>query len=175
MLVFQYGSNLSSRRLNSRQRLGGAARVVGIARTRHPYQFCFPVWGGINDCAAAGILPGGERPVWGVVYDIPHHFVVRSETADHPTLDAIEDEGRDYWRGPVELLSADGKDFPENIQTYHPRQPRQDLVTQWHYVRHILEGAREHALPPDYQNHLVACMLDNNPNLKTQLNETATL
>lgn len=169
MLIFQYGSNLSSRRLNSRQRLRGDARVVGVARTLEPYRFGFPVWGGINNCAAAGILPGGNRPAWGVVYDIPDTLVVRGGEADRPTLDAIEDEGKDYDRGPVELVFHDGHEPNEIVHTYHPRAPREDLLTAWHYVAHIIEGAREHALPHDYQQYLLDCMLMNNPELGPRL------
>ena len=169
MLIFQYGSNLSSERLNSHQRLRGDARVISVARTVKPYHFCFPVWGGINGCAAAGILPGGDRPVWGVVYEIPHELVVRNSIIDRPTLDGIEDEGRDYDRGPVDLIFRDGQAPEEIVHTYHPRAPRDTLLTEWHYVAHILQGAREHGLPCDYQQYLLDCMLRNNSNLATRL------
>ncbi len=164
MLIFQYGSNLSSVRLNSEQRLGGAARVVGIACTEQPYRFRFPVWGGINGCAAAGILPGGEQPVWGVIYAIPEERVIHGG-GPGPTLDAIEDEGCDYRRGPIDLRLANGGRPDEEVHTYHPRDPREDLVTEWHYVRHILTGALEHELPRDYVRQIADRAIDNNPAL----------
>lgn len=170
MLIFQYGSNLSSERLNSEQRLGGAARVVGIAYTEQPFRFRFPVWGGINGCAAAGILPGGERPVWGVVYAIPEERVVHGGGPGR-TLDAIEDEGRDYRRGPIELRFADNTRPDGEVHTYHPHDPREDLVTEWHYVRHILDGAWEHRLPGDYIRHLGRRAIANNPDLARAVNK----
>lgn len=171
MLIFQYGSNLSSQRLNSEQRLGGAARVVGVAFTEQPWRFRFPVWGGINGCAAAGILPGGDRPVWGVIYEIPETRVAGTDKTGQRTLDAIEDEGRDYHRGPIELRLADGSRPGSEVHTYHPRDPREDLVTEWHYVRHILTGALEHGLPGDYIHQLGWRAIANNPDLESPVRE----
>lgn len=169
MLIFQYGSNLSSKRLNSEQRLRGDARVVGMASTVDAWRFGFPVWGGINGCAAAGILPGGTEAVWGVIYDIPESLVRRDGERGRPTLDAIEDEGRDYDRGPIEVCLTDGRMPNQVVHTYHPRAPRDDLVTEWHYVSHILEGAAEHGLPTAYRDRLVQCILANNPALSSRL------
>lgn len=165
MLIFQYGSNLSSKRLNSPERLQGQARVVGIAHTVEGWRFGFPVWGGINGCAAAGILPGGHEPVWGVIYEIPDTWVIHQAGGDGISLDRIENEGEDYDRGPIALRMADGREPPGTVHTYHPRDPRHDRVTQWHYVAHILAGAEEHGLPDDYRHRLEKAILDNNPAL----------
>jgi len=54
--VFQYGSNCSATRLNSRERLGGAAIPIGIAETVEEYQLQFDVWSDGNNCAAADIV-----------------------------------------------------------------------------------------------------------------------
>jgi len=138
---------------------------MGIARTRSAFRFSFPVWGGINGCAAAGILPGGDAPVWGVVYEIPQQWVVHGGQTSARTLDEIEDEGRDYVRGPIDLCWASGQAIGEPVHSYHPRMPRSDLLTDWHYVRHILAGAQEHQLPTAYQSRLASAMIDNNPAL----------
>jgi len=164
MHIFQYGSNLSSQRLNGPERLQGRARVVGIARTRTNFQFSFPVWGGINGCAAAGILPGGAHSAWGVIYDIPEPWVIRSQ-GQAITLDAIEDEGSDYRRQTIELCWADGGPVQNRVETYLPLAPRQDLSTEFHYVRHILLGAREHGLPSSYQEILAHSAIRNNSEL----------
>ena len=42
--VFQYGSNMSSARLNDPGRPNGQANVQGIARTVRRYKFGFTVW-----------------------------------------------------------------------------------------------------------------------------------
>lgn len=166
MLIFQYGSNLSSQRLNSPERLQGQARVVATARTVAGWRFGFPVWGGINGCAAAGILPGGDEPVWGVIYEIPESWVVHGNGV---SLDRIENEGVDYERGPIDLRLADGREPPGPVHTYHPRDPRHDRVTQWHYVEHILAGIDEHGLPDHYRRRLERAILDNNPSLADRL------
>jgi hypothetical protein len=173
MLIFQYGSNLSTARLNGPERLGGGARVIGVAHTVTNFEFGFPVWGGINGCAAAGILPGGARPVWGVVYEIPDALVTHGGRSDGPSLDEIEDEGRDYRRGPIDLRMVDGSAPGAPVQTYHPHRPRTGLRTEWHYVRHILAGAHEHALPGDYQAWLRERILANNPALAAPLSQFA--
>lgn len=166
MLIFQYGSNLSSQRLNSPERLQGQARVVDIAHTVTGWRFGFPVWGGINDCAAAGILPGGDKPVWGVIYEIPDTWVVHG---DGVSLDRIENEGVDYDRGPIDLQLTDGREPPAPVHTYHPRDPRHDRITQWHYVEHILAGVDEHGLPEYYRRRLERAIIDNNPSLAKRL------
>ncbi|MCP1726063.1 gamma-glutamylcyclotransferase (GGCT)/AIG2-like uncharacterized protein YtfP [Natronospira proteinivora] len=170
MRIFQYGSNLSSQRLNSQARLQGNARILGVACTRQPFRFTFPVWGGINNCAAAGILPGGSETVWGVVYDIPAQWVAHGGQPEARTLDEIEDEGRDYRRGPIELIWPDGQVIHDEVHTYHPKAARDDLITDWHYVRHILDGAREHALPMDYRRRLTSAIIENNPGLAEAIN-----
>ena len=55
-LVFQYGSNLSSQRLNGNERLRGGARIVGTARTTASYRLDFTVWSPHNQCAAADLV-----------------------------------------------------------------------------------------------------------------------
>ena len=77
-LVFQYGSNTSRRRLNGPERLRGAARVLGLVRTKERFVLSFDVWSETNNCAAANLRRDGRgRVVWGVLYDIPEEFLAR--------------------------------------------------------------------------------------------------
>ena len=68
-LVFQYGSNTSSSRLNSDDRSKGDAKVVGLVCTKDIFKLDFTVWGQGNKCAAADIVPGvGEVTGWEPLY-----------------------------------------------------------------------------------------------------------
>ena len=91
-LVFQYGSNLSSERINSDSRLKGDARPVGIAYTEDDFELDFSVWSKGNNCAAADIIPGAGRKIWGVIYEIPDYLIERTSAKerDRKSLDAIE-------------------------------------------------------------------------------------
>jgi hypothetical protein len=63
MLVFQYGSNASERRINAAERLQGDARLIGAFETSATYAYGFTVWSDDNKCAAASIAPGHDPAV----------------------------------------------------------------------------------------------------------------
>lgn len=56
-LLFQYGSNCDTTRLNSPERLAGAAEDLGWAETIEEYDLAFDVWSGGNKCAASDLVP----------------------------------------------------------------------------------------------------------------------
>ncbi len=165
-LVFQYGSNTSSRRLNSAKRLQGEARVVGLARTEQSFEFDFTVWSRRNGCAAADIVPGAGRPIWGVLYRIPAHRIERHTAGDQNSLDDIESEGRNYVRVPIDVRLADGGRVDGEAITYVVRQRREGLATSFAYARHILEGLREHDAPGDYVDYVKQRITRNNAALE---------
>ena len=165
-LVFQYGSNTSSRRLNSEKRLAGEALVVGLAHTLEPYQLDFTVWSRQNGCAAADIAPGAGRTIWGVLYRIPAHRIERHGAGDPICLDAIESEGRNYVRVPIDVRLADGALVAGEVITYVVRQRRDGLVTSLAYARHILEGLREHDAPSEYLDYVKQRIICNNATLE---------
>jgi hypothetical protein len=86
-LVFQYGSNARSERLNANDRLCGDARPVGIAHTQDYYELDFTVWSKKNKCAAADIVPGSGRKIWGVLYEIPDYLIRRETSGKRKSLD----------------------------------------------------------------------------------------
>ncbi len=66
-LVFQYGSNCDAERLNSPERLGGAAVDRGLARTVQEYDIGFDVRSQINQCAASDLVKAegtGRAGLW---------------------------------------------------------------------------------------------------------------
>lgn len=166
MLVFQYGSNMNSKRLNGPDRLAGGARRVGIAETCHTYRFCFPVWSRPNRAAAASISPdpGGQR-IFGVLYEIPGSLVYREHSKTHKrtTLDAIEAEGTNYIRREIDLVHPDGSAI--SAITYVARRTGADLKTSSEYVGHILTGLTENDIPQAYRAYVGSCILQSNPEL----------
>ncbi len=108
-IVFQYGSNMSTSRLNSSDRLCGDARPIGIAKTFECYEFDFTVWSKSNNCSAADIVPVKGRNIWGVLYEIPEKLLSCKTCRDRKSLDAIEGEGTNYLRTEISLISEEGK------------------------------------------------------------------
>jgi hypothetical protein len=63
-LIFQSGSNTDAARLNSAERLDGAAEDRGLAQTVGEYDTFFDVWSQRNGCAASDLIKpetGGRR------------------------------------------------------------------------------------------------------------------
>ncbi len=161
--VFQYGSNTCPARLNSPERLNGAARVVGAAVTAEPWSLAFTVDSRVNRCAAADLADVPERPIWGVVYDIPDRLLARETAAPHRAFDAIEGN---YRRGPllVRLRSENGElAVAREVITYRARKAVAGLLPSLAYVRWILAGLREHAAPAEYLEYVKRRAAENHP------------
>jgi len=172
MLVFQYGSNMSSKRLNSQERLAGDAKRLGIAHTVDPYRLCFPVWSKTNSCAAASICPGPDgRPIFGVVYEIPESLVYRQKarTLNRKSLDAIEGEGTNYVRTKTDVVQSDGAVI--SATTYLARKAGPELKTSADYARYILMGLAENEMPPACREYVAACIAQSNPELAGMVKE----
>lgn len=172
MLVFQYGSNMSSKRLNGPDRLAGGARRVGIAQTCDPYRLCFPVWSRPNGAAAASISPDpGGLPIFGVLYEIPSALVYRKEAKPHKrkSLDAIEAEGTNYIRREIDLIHPDGSAI--SATTCVAKKAGADLKTSSEYVNHILTGLAENDIPKTYRAYVGSCIVKSNPELAPMVKE----
>jgi len=164
-LVFQFGSNVDAARLNSPERLDGAARVVDLVRTVEPHELGFRVWSTVNGCAAADILPGQGRLIWGVLYDVPEDLIRRETAGERRSFDAIESEGREYRRHPIRVVSGEGAPAETEAITYTVVSRRYDLCTALDYVRHILKGLIERGAPQDYLVYVRERIAANNPDL----------
>ncbi len=150
-------------------RLQGEARVVGLACTLESFELDFTVWSRQNGCAAADIVPGAGRTIWGVLYSVPAHLIERHTAGDRYSLDAIESEGRNYLRVPIDVRLADGGRIDGSAITYVVRQRREGLATSLEYARHILEGLREHDAPADYLAYVTQRIILNNAALEPLL------
>lgn len=164
-LVFQYGSNTCTARLNSPGRLNGAARRIGLACTLEDREFDFTVWSRQNGCAAADLLPGGGRRIWGVLYEVPDPLIRRETAGGRISLDAVEREGLNYRRTRIAIALRDGTEVSGGALTYVVRRPVAGLRTSAEYVGHILRGLRHARVPDDYLAYLKRRILANNPAL----------
>ncbi len=162
-LVFQYGSNTSSSRLNSEERLRGDAREVGLVCTEVPFELDFDVWSTGNACAAADIRAGRGRPIWGVLYEVPDHLIRRETSGERKSLDAIE--GDLYRRSAIRVRRPDGTPVEGEIITYTVRNPEAGLRTSIEYASHIISGLRAHAAPDEYLAYVKERVIANNPAL----------
>jgi cation transport regulator ChaC len=160
-LVFQYGSNCSSERLNSDTRLRGDAKSIGLVETVDNYQLRFDVWSNLNDCAASDLVRGGDTPAKGVLYEVPEYLISR-ETAnprERKSLDAIE--GTSYERQTIQVKKQNGEVV--DAITYLVREPVQTLTTSAAYVGYIVRGLREHNADEAYIAKVKRIAIDNNP------------
>jgi len=169
-LVFQYGSNMSSVRLNGDDRLAGDAKAVCVAMTVEPFELIFSVWSNSNDCAAADLLPSDTgRNIYGVLYEVPG-FLLSRHTADErgrKSLDAIEGEGTNYDRKMIDIVTNDGTTVC--AMTYLVKNHQTNLKTSAAYVSHILDGFREHEIPEEYCQYVRSKIIENNGDLKDDL------
>jgi hypothetical protein len=168
-LVFQYGSNTSSVRLNSADRLCGDAKDLGLACTQAMFELDFDVWSCKNKCAAADIREGAGRVIWGVLYDIPDHLIeTQAASGARKSLDAIE--GQRYQRRPIDVQKPNGTPVNKVI-TYTVRTPTPHpaLRTTFDYASHILRGLREHNAPDEYVAYVKIRVIANNPALAVAL------
>lgn len=151
-LVFQYGSNTSSARLNSPDRLNGAATLIGLGRTVRRYDLAFTRQSERQGFAVADLVPGDSR-VYGVIYEIPDSRIYRDPKSRLMTLDQIEGEGRAYRRTPIEVERLDSGEIAQML-TYLVIERTVGLRTSVEYVRHIVTGLREFGAPDDYVQYV---------------------
>lgn len=164
--VFQYGSNTMPSRFNSEDRLRGDARSLGAAYTDEEFELKFDVWSRGNNCAAADIVSGRGRRIWGVLYQIPDYLISRETSNNRKSLDAIE--GPRYERRTTAVRYSDGTPVNEEVTTYIVLESERQhkIQTSLAYCRYIILGLREHNVPNEYIEYAKAQMIANNPSLK---------
>jgi cation transport regulator ChaC len=168
--VFQYGSNMSSARLNSADRLAGDAKVICVAKTVALYEFAFTVLSKSNKCAAADIVPSLDgQHIYGVLYEVPDFLIYRdsAKANNRNSMDSIEGEGKNYIRQTIELEKMDGSRL--NALTYVVKDRRLDIKTSIHYVQHILDGLNENNMPEQYRRYVLRQIIANNSELAEML------
>lgn len=169
-IVFQYGSNMCSARLNSVDRLAGDAKVIGVAKTVDLFEFGFTVWSKTNACAAADIAPSAlGQQIFGVLYEVPDFLMSRDSAKENHrrSMDAIEGEGVNYVRQVVKLESLDGSRV--DALTYVVKDRNFHIKTSMHYVQHIFDGLKENTIPENYRRYVVSQVIANNSDLAQEI------
>ncbi len=170
-LVFQYGSNCSEVRLNSRDRMRGDATRLGLAETVDNYELRFDVWSTTNRCAASDIVAGGDAPVKGVLYEVPDWLMSRETVKGkgRKSFDAIEGESTNYRRRKIRVRKcADGSIV--DAVTYVVKTPTSGLETSANYVRHIVGGLRENGACEAYIKRVKDAAVANNSAIEKEVN-----
>lgn len=170
-LVFQYGSNMSSKRLNCTSRLKGDAKHVDIARTVEKFEMVFDILSKTNCCAAADIIRGPGRNIWGVLYEIPEHLIDRHKSGNRKSLDEIEGECTNYKRVTIDVILPDGTG-KSGVWTYIGKDRKKCIQTSCKYVKYIMHSLRENGnIPNDYVEYVKRQIISNNPGLESQINK----
>ena len=143
MLYFAYGSNMSQQRL--RARVPSAQRLK--VATLHAHRLAFHKIG-TDGSAKCDISPctHHEATVFGVLYTM--------DTRHRAALDRAEGLGNGYEVKQLDLIALDG----ERVSAFSYYATAVDDTLQpfdW-YLRHVLRGARENALPADYTARIAA-------------------
>ncbi len=133
---FAYGSNMSSARL--RARVPGVQRMGVYELAQHTLCFHKRSVDGSAKCDA--FFTGDSERILGVLYEIDPH--------EKQVLDLIEGLGQGYAEKQVQVRNAAGQVV--TASTYYAVWIDAALQPYDWYVRHVLTGAREAGLPPDY-------------------------
>jgi len=142
MLYFAYGFNMQTAHM---QRQCPGCRLVGRA-CLHDHRLVFSRWwaawggGGVAD-----IQPSAEHVVEGVVWEIT--------PAHREALDRFEDYPTSYTRKDVTVETSDGWPMAAFAYVAHQEGGYRPART---YLQHIIDGAKEQGLSPDYQAFLEA-------------------
>ena len=140
-LYFAYGSNMSRRRLTAATRAPSAKPLGPASVSGHRLTFdkVSADGSGKADCERTGDLT-----------DKVHGGLFLVDTADLAALDKAEGAAGaapGYRRAEVVVWTEDGA---KKVLTYLATNKRPGLLPYPWYVNHVLVGAREFGLPPDY-------------------------
>ncbi len=166
LLYFAYGSNMSARRLRAADRAPSAQRVaIGYVGG---YRLAFDKVGRVDgsgkcDCEWTGRTEGAARDlVWGVVW--------RIDAAERDALDRVEGLGNGYRRARV-VVSTDAGLL--EADTYLATSKDATLRPFDWYRRHVLEGAIEAGLPPEWIDAIRSVATCEDPDRDRALRELA--
>ncbi len=137
MLYFAYGSNMSSRRLQFRT---PSATPMGVAALRG-YLLKFHKRGDDGSAKCDVSRTRNDN-------DIVHGVLYQLAGAEIETLDAIEGLGKGYKKRFVSINRPDQTKL--DAFTYCATRIDASLSPFCWYKEHVVRGAEEHGLPPDY-------------------------
>lgn len=138
-IIFAFGSNMCSGRLRD---YSVSPEAPGVAGLLEGYRLLFNK-PSTDGSGKANVEAHKGSYVWGVLYSIPD--------TDLPTLDAGE---VGYHRVALTVRGADNIDSPAWVYVATVQNNAPTLHPYTWYSRFLIEGAREHALPPGYISEL---------------------
>ena len=140
---FAYGSNMSSAQMAAR-----CPGAVALGAARRPgYRLAFDKWSDGRGGLVADILVSPSDEVWGVLWEVNEAHVA--------ALDRYEGVARgQYRRVVVEVETPTGG--PAQAYAYVISEAGEEGATTASYRALLIEGAREHELPPEYVRFLEA-------------------
>lgn len=157
VLYFAYGSNMSSKRLQAR-----VPSASFYARARlHGHQLRFHKHSTVDNSAKCDAFKTGEAD------DVTHGILFLFNADEQAKLDSCEGVG--YKITQVEVELEDGKRVTALTYLAIHIEPR--LRPYPWYKRHVLEGAREHALPAGYIAWIEAVETQEDPNQQRSQDE----
>jgi len=151
-LIFQYGSNSTSARLNGPNRLNGRAKDLGRAQTVEDFDIAFDVVSKTNGCAASDLIQTPGRKAWGVLYELSEDGLKRLKDI----------EGSRYEEKPILVIDEEGKKREASTFIVREEERRQDLATSAAYVSWIIYGLRDHRVPEDWIAHVIDVAVETN-------------
>ncbi len=144
-LYFAYGSNLGTMRLRDR---GIAAKPAGPAQL-HGHLLRFHKRSKDGSGKANALRTGRKDDVvWGVLFELT--------TEDLSRLDGFEGRGKGYERVERLVMLADGSEVSCWVYLASADSIDDLLRPTVDYLRLVVDGAREHQLPPEYLRMLEA-------------------
>jgi len=164
-LVFQYGSNCTSARLNGPNRLNGGAKDLGRAQTFEDFDIAFDVESKTNGCAASNLIQAPGRKAWGVLYELSEDGLKKLKNI----------EGARYEEKPILVIDQEGKEHEARTFVVRENERRQDLATSAAYVSWILYGLRDHGVPEDWIAHVIDVALETNTRVSASADEQIRL
>jgi gamma-glutamylcyclotransferase (GGCT)/AIG2-like uncharacterized protein YtfP len=174
--LFQYGSNMSSARLQEQVRRFARVyappavpldvRFLGKAALRG-WRFVADLYSAGNECRVCNVIPQEGSTVWGALYELDVELVLRTD-GTRSVLDRIEghrttSDPENYT--PIEVLVvADGSEFAAwtyiGLDEARARcaEGFSDAPVSDNYRSAVLDGAAAVELPPAYVAHLAEAL-----------------
>ena len=137
VLYFAYGSNMSVARLEDRV---SSVKVITKARlSNHQLKFHKRSPDGSGKCNAKHVGNASDI-IYGVVFEM--------SVSQKQLLDEYEGLGNGYDQKDISVIASNEKTL---IATYYYATEIDNSLKpyEW-YKQHVLQGAYEHGLPPDY-------------------------
>jgi gamma-glutamylcyclotransferase len=144
LYYFAYGSNMCAGRLRARV---PSARSVFITQIlRHTLKFHKRSQKDLSAKADAEYTGRENDVVWGVVFEI--------NAAQKQRLDDAEGLARGYEEKSISLKDCSGRTYEASMYFASSTYKDANLRPYSWYMRFVVEGAKQHGLPPEYLKFL---------------------